>query len=106
MGKDDQALMVVRAELCGRVDRLQRLPSGETRRKLHQGLNEIRLLSAAYGLPLAARLAAALQRDLAEPRDCSVPLYLERLRDAIGCERADEEAGSAMLASVAVRLAG
>ncbi len=37
--------------------------------------------------------------------ECQSALYLERLRDAIGCERSDEGASEAMIASVSVRFA-
>jgi hypothetical protein len=51
------------------------------------------------------RLAEALQRAAAgEEGACPSSLYLHRLQDAIGCERLDEEASQAMLASVTVRL--
>lgn len=99
MRDNRDAMMVVRAELCDRLEQLRRLsaraPAGDFERRLEG----IRSLAGAYGLSPVARLAEALQRGGA-PRS----LYFERLQDAIGCERADEEAVQAMLASVSIRL--
>jgi hypothetical protein len=53
-----------------------------------------------------ARLAEALQGAAAtgRPGSCRLGPYIERLQDAIGCDRVDEEASRALLASVSVRL--
>jgi hypothetical protein len=64
----------------------------------------IKRLAAAYGLSPVVRLSEALERD-ARRGDCPRSLYLDRLYDAIGCERLDEQASEAMIASVSVRLA-
>jgi hypothetical protein len=51
------------------------------------------------------RLADALGRAVRrQPRGCPAGLYLDRLRDAIGCERLDAAAEQALLASVSIRL--
>jgi hypothetical protein len=51
------------------------------------------------------RVADALERAVAEDRgSCPRALYLARLQDAIGCERLEESAAEAMLASVSIRL--
>jgi hypothetical protein len=39
-----------------------------------------------------------------QDRSCPSSLYLDRLFDAIGCERLDEQASEAMIASVSIRL--
>jgi hypothetical protein len=99
-------LLLVRAELCERLERLEaarRLSA----RDFAQGVEAMRRLAAAYGLVPVARLADALARAVAEDRGaCPRALYLTRLRDAIGCEAMEESAAEAMLASVSVRLAG
>jgi len=103
MRDNRDAMMVVRAELSDRLEQLRRHAAGPD---FGRSLEGIRLLAGAYGLTPVARLAEALQRATAEerPGGCPVALYVERLRDAIGCERLDEEASQAMLASVTVRL--
>jgi hypothetical protein len=92
MRHGQDAMLLVRADLCGRVE-------------------TIRTLAAAYGLTPAVRVAEALARAVAERAPthlaaCATALYLARLQDAIGCESLDETAGQAMIASISVRLGG
>jgi len=108
MGAETDAMMVVRAELCARLESLQRLSRASSADFLSQ-IDSIRLTAAAYGLTPVARLAEALERAIAESdkhsaRECPTGLYLDRLRDAIGCGRNDDMASQAMLASVSVRM--
>ena len=100
MQANRDAMNVVRAELCDRLEQLRRLSGRRSADAFEQRLEGIRTLAGAYGLPAVARLAEAMQRGSAPQA-----LYLERLSDAIGCDRSDEEAVQAMLASVSVRLA-
>ena len=106
MRNDRDAMMVVRAELSDRLDQLRRHADRSAAAEFGRSLEAMRLLARAYGLAPVARLAEALQRAAAEDRPgcCPIALYLERMRDAIGCERLDDEASQAMLASVTVRL--
>jgi transcriptional regulator with XRE-family HTH domain len=99
-------MMLVRAELCGRLESLQTLSRRLSARDFTESVDSIRRLAAAYGMTPVVRLAEALERAVGEggPRGCPASLYLSRLQDAIGCERTDEAAGEAMLASVSVRL--
>ena len=97
-------MMVVRADLCDRLDRLQRTAGRMTVRDLMQGIGTIRTIAAAYGLAPVASLADAFERAIgAQPRGCPAGLYFDRLRDAIGCERLDDAASEALLASVSIR---
>ena len=99
-------MMLVRAELCERLASLaaaRRLSA----RDFSESVAGIRRLAAAYGLTPVVRVADALERALAEDRGaCPRALYLGRLQDAIGCERMEESAAEALLASVSVRLCG
>lgn len=106
MRQDREAMMVVRAELCDRLDRLGRLSGRYCRNDAKEGLEAMRVLAAAYGLTLVVRLAQALERTMAQDGASGRPsgLYLDRIRDAIGCERLDDDAAQAMIASVSVRL--
>ena len=98
-------MMLVRADLCDRLDALQRTAGRMTVRDLVQGIGAIRTAAAAYGLAPVVSLADAFERAVrAQPRGCPAALYFERLRDAVGCERADPAASEALLASVSVRL--
>ncbi|WP_114954537.1 hypothetical protein [Sphingosinicella terrae] len=104
---DHDGMLVVRADLADRLERLQSSAQGLTVRDFAQRLGTIRILASAYGLVPVVALADAFERAiLSQPRGCPAGLYFERLRDAIGCERLDDAAGEALLASVSVRLAG
>ncbi|HEX8511561.1 MAG TPA: hypothetical protein VF688_00480 [Allosphingosinicella sp.] len=98
-------MMLVRAELCERLASLQGAARGFSQRDFAESLSGIKVLAAAYGLTPVVRVAEALERAVAEDRGgCPRALYLGRLQDAIGCERMEESAAEAMLASVSVRL--
>jgi hypothetical protein len=98
-------LMMVRAELCERLASLQTAAKRLSGRDFDESVGAIKRLAAAYGLTPAVRVAEALERSVAEDRGaCPSDLYLGRLQDAIGCERVEESATEAMLASVSVRL--
>lgn len=98
-------MMLVRAELCDRLERIARMATRSGTRDIVHHVGTIRTMAAAYGLVPVARLAAALERALGEGCGAATSrLYLDRLRDAIGCERLDEEASQALIASVSVRM--
>ncbi len=105
MRADHDGMLLVRADLCERLEALQKVARRLTVREMMQQLGAIRTLALAYGLAPVAAVADALSRAIAaEPRGCPAGLYFDRLRDAIGCERLDEAAEQAMLASVSIRL--
>ena len=105
MRADHDGMMLVRADLCDRLDALQKVARRLSVRELMQQIGAIRTLALAYGLLPVAAVADALSRAIAaEPRGCPAGLYFDRLRDAIGCERLDAAAEQAMLASVSIRL--
>lgn len=106
MRDNRDAMMVVRAELCDRLEALRRLSPRASAADFARSAGAIRELAFAYGLAPVARVAEALESAAAieRPGSCRLAVYVERLRDAIGCERVDEEASRALLASVSVRL--
>jgi hypothetical protein len=106
MQREQEAIMVVRAELCDRLHTLQSYSARHAEREFAEAIVAIRRLAAAYGLFPVARLAEALERaSREEPKGCCpTALYIDRLQDAIGCRRVDEEASQAMIASVSVRM--
>lgn len=104
MRHEHEAMKVVRAELCERIEAL-RLLSGRRGGESVESIVSIRRLAAAYGLDPVVRLAEAIERSIREqPGGRAAALYMDRLHDAIGCGRSDPAAGEAMLASVMVRL--
>jgi hypothetical protein len=107
MGCEPDGMMVVRADLCDRLDGLQRAAERMSGRELMQGIAAIRTLAAAYGLTPVVALADAFERAVeAHPRGYPAGLYFDRLRDAVGCRPADAAASQALLASLSVRFGG
>lgn len=111
MRAEHDAIMLVRAELCERLESLRRLSKRQSARDFAQSVATIRQIAAAYGLTPVVRLAEAMERaidqtDRHSPGQCPTALYLDRLHDAIGCGRDDDQASEAMIASVSVRLGG
>jgi hypothetical protein len=107
MGSEHDGLLVVRADLCDRLDRLQLACGRLSVRDLIQGIGTIRTLAAAYGLSPVVALADAFERAIrAQPRGCPAGLYFDRLRDAVGCQPTDADAAQALLASVSIRFDG
>jgi hypothetical protein len=110
MMRDQQdAMMLVRAELCERLASMRNFSAKIAMNDFARSLTAIRTLAAAYGLMPVVRLAEALERAVAEDAarpgpGCATSLYLDRLQDAIGCSRNDEQVSEAMIASVSVRL--
>jgi hypothetical protein len=104
MRADQDAIMVVRADLCERLAVIQSLSKRLSARDFADNVGGLRRLAAAYGLVPVVRLAEALERAAADGGACPTALYLARLHDAIGCDRLDEDASQTLLASVSVRL--
>ena len=107
MGYEHDGLLVVRADLCERLDRLQLAAERMNVRDLIRGIGTIRTLAAAYGLTPVVVLADAFERAVqAQPRGCPAGLYFDRLRDAVGCAPTDAAASEKLLASLSVRFDG
>ncbi len=106
MRQEHEAMKLVRAELCERLEALQRFGVRRAGERV-ESIVTIRRLAAAYGLDTVVRIAEAMERSLREqPGERAAALYMDRLHDAIGCTRSDAAAGEAMLASVSVRFGG
>ncbi|HST36181.1 MAG TPA: hypothetical protein VLK25_06085 [Allosphingosinicella sp.] len=98
-------MMVVRAELCDRLDRLQQAAMRMNVRDFAKAIDSIRTMAAAYGMIPLVCLADAFERAVrAQPRGCPAGLYFDRMRDAIGCASQDEATGEKLLASISIRL--
>jgi hypothetical protein len=105
MRGDIDGMLLIRAELCDRLESLSAAATRMTIREFVQGIGTIRTIAGAYGMIPVVCVAEAFERAIRnEPRFCPASLYFDRLRDAIGCGAADEHAGEAMLASISVRL--
>ena len=105
MGAGNDGMMLVRAELCERLEHLQSYSRRRSRADYSTKVASIRHMAAAYGMNPVVRLAEAMERAIAEagPRSCTAGLYVDRLYDAIGCGRTDEAASEALLASIKIQ---
>ena len=106
MRSEQEAMMFVRAELCERLRSLQSHSGKQSGRQFTESVAGMRRLAAAYGLTPVVRLAEALERAFQEQPGgtCPTALYVDRLQDAIGCQRLDDAASETMIASISVRL--
>ncbi len=104
MRPDGDGMLVVRAELCDQLDRLQRTMASASVRDFSQRIGAIRTMAAAYGMLPVVCLCDALDRAVrTQPRGCPAGLYFDRLRDAVGCGAEDAKASEALLASIWLR---
>ena len=105
MYADHNAVMLVRAELCERLEALRSYSDRQGPRDFARTVAGIRQLAWLYGLTPVVRLADALERAARESSSGGreTALYLDRLQDAIGCTRLDESTTQAIVASVSVR---
>jgi hypothetical protein len=107
MGIAYHALLQAKAQLCDRIDVLaEQLPHMSITQLAHQ-VDEIRRIAREYGLLPVEELARGLESALSAS-DCSIMVlpFLETMRDAVGCERADAAAAQSYLAAVNQRLYG
>jgi hypothetical protein len=101
------ATQVVRTDLCRRLERLETTLAARGPIGLSAQAAEISAIAGEHGFRPAVRLAEGLAVALAAGgRGAAAGAWIERLRDAIGCEAADEGSETSWLASVMVRLAG
>jgi hypothetical protein len=108
MQGDGEGMMLVRADLCDRLEAVQRLARTHSHQDLLEQVRALKSLASAYGLVPVATLAEAFDRAMGEthrpgsawPAD----IYIDRLRDAIGCS--DDASTQGMLASIALRMGG
>lgn len=100
-------MMLVRANLCDRLDALERALAARGAFGVAAHADAIAALASEYGMGPVQRLAEGLSVALGDGgRGAAIGPWVERLRDSIGCEAVDDQAGTSWLASVFVRLAG
>lgn len=98
---------MVRTDLCRRLDRLEAALAARGPIGLAGQAADIGAIAADHGFSPAVRLAEGLAVALdAGGRGAAVGPWIERLRDAIGCEADMAGSETSWLASVMVRLAG
>ena len=104
-----EAMKIVRAGLCERIDRLASLLPRASVPAVRRDLNDIGRTAGDYGMVPLLHIIRGMDRALSDGGwrgQVAARSYVEAMRDAAGCERTDEAAGEAYLASVNLRLAG
>lgn len=109
MRHEQDGLRLVKATLYERLRVLEELAGYARPRDFAQSLIALRKLAASYGLITVVHIAEATERTLGNNPTArrvgrGAALYLDRLYDAIGCDRIDDSVSEAMIASVSVRL--
>lgn len=107
MGIAKDALMQVQAQLCERIDLLTtNLPDMTVSRLAHE-VDELRRIAGQYGLTPVVEIAHGLESELANSTGAAMAMsFLEKMRDAVGCERLDAAATQTYLAAINQRLYG
>ena len=107
MGIAKDALMQVQVQLFERIDRLaSELPHISVASLAHE-INELRKIAANFGLTPVVEIAHRLESELASASGGLMAMsFLEKMRDAVGCERLDAAATQTYLAAINQRLYG
>ncbi|WP_221794770.1 hypothetical protein [Aquisediminimonas sediminicola] len=105
MQQEQTAINMVRAGLCHQIDLLLRATGQLQPAHLFNEIEEIRVISARYGLEPLRRLARGLEKQLAEGHQKHVfEPWLHMMREAASCHRIDEQAAETFIAATALRL--
>lgn len=104
MGRAEDALLGIRAQLADRIEGLveqaERLPTA----RIAAEVNEVRRMAADHGLSAVAQLAHVLSSRLGNGSGAiSTRPFLEAMRDAAGCDLAGPQVSAAYLAALGQR---
>lgn len=107
MAMANGAVMQAQAQLCDRIDRIaMELPHLSVSRLAHE-IDELRRIALNVGLAPVVEIARGLESALAGSEGGVIAMpFLETMRDAVGCERADAATSQAYLAQINQRLYG
>lgn len=106
MDAQGDGMRMVRSQLCAAVLRLQSESRYMTDAAVARRMGEIERVATEHGLTPLARVARGGAHAVHGPgHRHALARHLERMEDAAGCTRVDDDAASAILASIAVRFA-
>jgi hypothetical protein len=107
MGVAPDGLMVVRAQLCDRIDAIAAELAQLSPSQVAARIDEVRCVARDYGLVPVEAIAQGLESALSGLTACaSVRPWLDTMRDAVGCERADPATVQTYLAAIGQRIYG
>jgi predicted transposase YbfD/YdcC len=106
MGINQDAMLMVKARISGDIDAIeQSLLTG--RASVLNQAEDLRHLALDYNLVVLATITAQFERAIADGTGRIMSaIWVDALRDALGCGRADDETASALSALVGQRLYG
>jgi hypothetical protein len=107
MGINQDALMIVRAQMIDRIDVLARAAGRVRSEQLMTQIDDIRSHARDCGMTVLAGLADQLQRGMGGARgSVTISAYVDAMRDAVRCDNADATMMASLHASVGQRLYG
>lgn len=107
MGFGTDARLMVRADLCDRIDRLARELPHLSPERLAWAVDDIRRIARDHDLRPVAEIARRLESAIAASAGAAMVLpFLEAMADATGCESVDPVVAQRYLAAVGLRLHG
>lgn len=107
MGLETDGRLIVKAELCDRIDRIVRELPHMSAGTLAFAVDDIRRLARANRHDAVAELARGLEHAIAESSGATMIIpFLEAMSDAVGCESVDPAVAQSFLASVGLRIHG
>ncbi len=107
MSVNCETTLLARARLLDQIDALAGALHRAPRKQLARHIDDIRTTATQYQLAHVAQLARGMEKALAGSLSLMLALpYVEAMRDAVGCERADPHIAEAFLASINLRLYG
>ena len=98
------SLMMVRADMVDRLERLHAALPRLTHGEIASSVDEVRSIARSYGLMPVAALASAFETSLSS--HCSTLMIrqsIEAMRDMLGCESLPSDAAKLWLAALGAR---
>ncbi len=107
MGINQDAVAMIRTQLCSRIDQIAEGMAHIPAAKLAGEIDDIRRIASNYGLVVVADIAHGLESALSRSDGAITILpFLESMRDAVGCDRLEPLASETFLTMVNLRLHG
>ncbi len=107
MGINQDSMLMVKAQLCDRIDRIADQLGHIPVYRIAREVDDIRRTARDHGMDVVADLAHGLETALATSQGAvTVTPYLESMRDAVACEAVSPDNAQSFLAMVNQRLWG
>ena len=99
------AMLMVRADLLGRIENLAAVHGRSRRGWLVQEIDTIRHIAQSHGMEPLERLASMLESTLSYHGAGAIILsYIDLMRDAAGCEEVGPQVAETYMAALSLRM--